>query len=428
MSFLSRILGFLGMDSDLHRQLVRNTVFLIGSEAVIKIIVAVLAIFIARHLGTLGYGELQFAIAFAAMFQFALDLGFNGLMVREIAADYRSARKYAENVLTLRIILALLCYAVLAMLVFFINKPLEIKWLVLLAGVQLVFITLMDFCSALFQAFDKVYLRAAMRLLYHVVLVSACLYVFLSKGGVQQFMYAYVLSACVAFLVAFFVAQAKFTRFVLGFDFGFWKKIFVEMLPFASIAILATMYNRVDMVMLSFMKGEEAVGIYAAAFNVYSAFQLMPVLAITAGYASLARLFRYGSQGFRHLVRQYFWWLLCAGVAGAVLLFLIANPLVRLVYGEVFAASGAVLQVFGICLLTGTLIYFLSTYCIISRMQKKYVRILFMALLLNICLNYVLIGKFSYLGAVVATFVAQLYQVVMLIAVSYFSGQRVWAR
>jgi O-antigen/teichoic acid export membrane protein len=374
----------------------------------------------------LGYGELQFAIAFASMFQFALDLGFNGLLVREVAADYGQARKYAENVLSIRIILALVCYAVLAILVVFINKPIEIKWLVLLAGIQLVFLTAIDFCSALFQAFDKVYLRAVMRLLYHLVLVIACVYIFIVKGGVRQFMEAYAFSAGVAFFVAFVVAQLKFTRFHLGFDFRFWKKIIAEMVPFASIAIVVTIYNRVDMVMLSFINGEEAVGIYAAAFNVYSALQLMPVLAISAGYASLARTFKHSISTFRLLVKHYFWVLLSVGVFAGLLTAIVAHPLVSYVYGEKFLASGYALQVFGACLLSGTLVYFLGTFFIIAGLQKWYLRVLIMALFLNIGLNYVLISRFSYLGAVVATLATQLYQVSMLLAISYFKGYRVW--
>lgn len=428
MSFLGKILKFLGMDSDLHKSVVRNTFFLIGSETVIKAIAAVLAIFIARYLGTLGYGELQFAIAFASMFQFAIDLGFNGLLVREVAADNRQARKYAENVLSIRIILALVCYAILSILVVFIDKPVEIKWIVLLAGIQLVFLTAIDFCSALFQAFDKIYLRAVMRLLYHLVLVAACVYVFAVKGGARQFMEAYAFSAGVAFLVAFVVAQFKFTRFHLGFDFRFWKKVIVTMLPFASIAIVITIYNRVDMVMLSFMKGEESVGIYAAAFNVYSALQLMPVLAISAGYAALARTFKHNISTFRLLVKHYFWVLFVAGAFAGLLIAFVAHPLMYYVYGGKFIASGYALQVFGACLFSGTLVYFFGTFFIIAGMQKWYLRVLLMALFLNVGLNYVLISKFSYVGAVVATLATQLYQVSMLLAISYFKGYRVWKR
>jgi O-antigen/teichoic acid export membrane protein len=426
MSVLSRILGFLGMDSDLHKRVFRNTFFLVGSESAIKLIAVVLAIFIARYLGTLGYGELQFAIAFASMFQFAIDLGFNGLLIREIAADHNKARKYAENVLSLRVILALACYAVLAILVVFINKPVEIKWLVLLAGIQLVFLTAIDFCSALFQAFEKIYLRAVMRMLYHLVFAVACVYVFAVKGGVLQFMEAYAISAGIAFLAAFAVAQFKFTRFSFGFDFVFWKKIIVNMLPFASIAIVVTIYNRVDMVMLSFMNGEEAVGIYAAAFNVYSAFQLLPVLAISAGYATLARTFKHNLSAFRLLAKHYFWALFAVGIVAGIITAVIAHPLVYYVFGGKFLASGYALQVFGVCLFSGTLVYFLGTFFIITGMQKWYLKVLFMALLLNVGLNYVLISRFSYVGAVIATLATQLYQLSMLLAISYFKGHRVW--
>jgi O-antigen/teichoic acid export membrane protein len=355
-----------------------------------------------------------------------LDFGFSGLLVREVAGNYNLARKYVGNMLSMKIILAVLCYGVLGLLVILVNKPAEIKLLILIAGVQLIFITSIDFCAALFQAFDKIYLRAVMRLLYHSLLVIFCIFVFLSKGGVKNLLYAYAASAGLAFLVSFIVAQVKFVRFPLGFDFAFWKKIIIQIIPFALIAVISTVYSRVDMVMLSFLKGEAAVGIYAAANNMYAAVQMMPILAISGGYAVLARLFKQDNKKFKTLCMHYFWALLSAGFFLGLGCIVLARPIVHFVFGSKFAQSGPVLQMMGASLLVCTMVYFLSYFFSVTRMQNYLVRVLAMAFVLNVGLNYILIGKFSYLGAVAATVIAQFYQAGMLLAISYYKGYRVW--
>ncbi len=426
MPILQKILDFFGIKSDLHRLLLKNTVFLLTSEIIAKAFTVVLVIFLARYLGTMGYGELQFAFAFSALFQFALDLGFNGLLVREIAGNPSLMRKYTSNVLSIKTILAVLCYGILSLLVFFMHKPIHIKWLVLLAGVHLMFLAFFEYCSAVFQAFEKLHVRAYVRLLYSALLAVTCGIVIWNKGSVNQIMYAYIFSAGVSFVVAMLVLQLKFTRVFFGFQFRFWKSIIIQMIPFALIAIVATVYNRVDMVMLSFMKGEAAVGVYAAAYNVYAGIQVLPLLGISAAYASLSRLFKENRKKFEILCKHYFWLMVGSGFVIGSFFIIFANPVAYYVFGERFIPSGPVLQILGACFMTGTVLFFMSYFFSVTRMQSLYVRVLFMALLLNIGLNYVMISKIGPMGAAIATFIAQAYQIAMLLIISYFKGFRVW--
>jgi len=47
----------------------------------------VLSIFIARNLGAVVFGKYTFALAFTALFAVFSDLGYNTLLIREVAID-----------------------------------------------------------------------------------------------------------------------------------------------------------------------------------------------------------------------------------------------------------------------------------------------------------------------------------------------------
>ncbi|MGB2726857.1 MAG: oligosaccharide flippase family protein [Halobacteriota archaeon] len=69
-----------------------------GSKVLITVIGSilslVLSIFIARSLGDVIFGKCSFALAFTAIFAVFSDLGYNTLLIREVARDKSLASKY----------------------------------------------------------------------------------------------------------------------------------------------------------------------------------------------------------------------------------------------------------------------------------------------------------------------------------------------
>ncbi len=413
-------------EDDSHRLLFKNTLWMVAGEVGVRFLTLLLAVFLARYLGVLKYGELQFAFAFTALFQFSLDPGFNILLVRDVSRHHKIARKYVENGFLLKILLSILFYVVLSIFVFFMNKPLQVKWLVLLAGVHLIFFILADFLQVLFQSFERFNLRSYSRFLYVLVLILGCGYVILAKGSVFAFMFAYVIAALFTFIITLIMVQLKLLKFSLQFDVKFWKRTIPKLFPFACLVVIALIFGRIDMVMLSFLKGEEAVGIYAISFNLFASILLVPTIVMSAAYPSFSRFFKHERDTFHTLFGYYFWLILAMGGLLGLLMVVFANPLIWYVFGENFMASVPVFQVFGVCLLFGSILNYISHFFIISHQQNIYLKVSFIALVLTVLLNYLLIGKFSYLGAAFTMAAVQLYQIIVLMVIMYVKGFRIW--
>lgn len=71
-----------------------NTAALFAAQFVIAILSLVLATFIARKLEDVIFGKYSFALAFTAIFAVFSDLGYNTLLIREVARDKSLVSKY----------------------------------------------------------------------------------------------------------------------------------------------------------------------------------------------------------------------------------------------------------------------------------------------------------------------------------------------
>ena len=69
------------------QRIAKNTAALFAAQFVVSILGLVLSIFIARNLGDVIFGKYSFALAFTAIFAVFSDLGYNTLLIREVARD-----------------------------------------------------------------------------------------------------------------------------------------------------------------------------------------------------------------------------------------------------------------------------------------------------------------------------------------------------
>ncbi|MFA7204482.1 MAG: oligosaccharide flippase family protein, partial [Candidatus Caldatribacteriota bacterium] len=76
------------------QRILKNSLFLLLSNIVSKILAFFYIIYIARYLGAEGFGVFSFALAFTSIFGVLVDLGLNSLTVREIARSKSLTGKY----------------------------------------------------------------------------------------------------------------------------------------------------------------------------------------------------------------------------------------------------------------------------------------------------------------------------------------------
>ena len=105
------------------QRIAKNSLFLLASNIISKILGFFYVMYIARYLGAEGFGILSFALAFTGIFSVFSDLGLGSLTVREVARDKSLASKYLGNIAVMKIFLVIITFALLALTINLLSYP-----------------------------------------------------------------------------------------------------------------------------------------------------------------------------------------------------------------------------------------------------------------------------------------------------------------
>jgi O-antigen/teichoic acid export membrane protein len=134
-------------------RLVRGLLSLTGAEAVSKVGMFVTFAYLARVLGPLRFGYLEFASSVALCAGFFVDQGFGVCGAREIARRPASTARLVAEVVTLRSLLALATYALICLFAYSLERPAIVKNLIYLFGAALLVMPLT--LQWVYQGHDK---------------------------------------------------------------------------------------------------------------------------------------------------------------------------------------------------------------------------------------------------------------------------------
>src|SRR4030042_6492674 len=105
------------------KRVVRNSFWLLFANIVMRFISAFVLVVLARVWGKEVFGQYSFAIAFVSFFTLIAHFGFSSLLVRDVAKNKSLAEKYLGNVISMKILFAIIALLLLFIVSFFINKP-----------------------------------------------------------------------------------------------------------------------------------------------------------------------------------------------------------------------------------------------------------------------------------------------------------------
>jgi len=171
-----------------------------------------------------------------------------------------------------------------------------------------------------------------------------------------------------------------------------------EVLPIGVGIVLSALYFRIDVMLLQFWSGTNAVGLYNAVFRLVEALRLFPAAVMAVALPILCR-----ATTTRPLLGVSAAVTAFSFVVAAVLWF-VADPLVPLVYGERYADAVPAFQVLVASFPLMSLNYALTHQLIGWNGHRAYAAVCAIALVFNVALNWRLIPTMSIDGAAWSTF------------------------
>lgn len=389
------------------QSLAKNSVYNIINKCQRMVFPLVSSVYVSRIILPEGVGKVSSAQNIVSYFVLIAALGIPVYGVKKIAQcgnDTQNRSKVFSELFIINSVSTVICslvYLLIVLLFGYFHSKLTIS---LIAGI-LLFANFFSF-EWFFQGLEKYkYLMSRSIIVSAFAVVSVFVFV---KQKDDYINYALI---CTLYMVIPYIIDVFFLPQNVRFQLknlkieNHLKPIFV--LLASSVAI--EVYVLTDVTMLSFLKGDAAVGYYTNAFKIIGVLRAL-IAAVCAVY--LPQLsFLYGSgekEKFIKLAKKGIGVLVTFAVPAAAGLILLSDSLIPILFGKAFAPSSLTAKILSLSVITVTVSNF-TGYQILTVINKEKDVLLstIIGATINIILNVILISRFSYNGAAIASVITE---------------------
>jgi O-antigen/teichoic acid export membrane protein len=304
----------------------RNTIIVLTAKVVARLIALITVLYIIHYLPADRYGSFTTLVNYTAIVSVLLDLGFNTLFVREGARHNFEIQRYLRNVMSLRLLMAVVSFVLLAVLL-----ALNHLGDLLVPGFLLMVLT--SYSTLLrngLYAVQQLGYEAVAVGLESIVLLVMVLIGIKSHQGITYFVWAYAAQyafSCVYFSVVLAVKRIA----VIGwrFELPLLREWFWKGLPFALTFVLTILYFRIDQPLVFALRSHDEAGWYGAAYKPFEALLFIPMTFLSVVFPVLAIYHRERRDELLDTVNRFYKALLLIGWPMGIGMFVLAHPLIN---------------------------------------------------------------------------------------------------
>jgi len=387
------------------QRIVKNVGVSIFAQIIGYILSFFYTIYAARYLGAEGFGILAFALAFTGIFAVFCDLGMGTLTVREVSKNKSLANKYLGNIAVMKIIFVIITFGMIALVINLLGYPGQTINVVYLIALAAILNSFSGMFTSIFQANEKMEYVSVGRIFSSVLMLAGAIFVISHNFSVVGFSSIYLIVNAIVLIYNLVICGLKFVKPRMEIDFSFWKHTIKEALPFALTGTFITIYVWIDSVMLSLMKGDAVVGWYNAAYMTVLALLFIPTAINSAVFPIMSQYYLSSIDSLKFILEKHFKYILTIGIPIGVGITLLADKIILTIYGIDYMPSVIAFQI-----LTWAIVFIFARTAFervleASNRQIIVTKVFGGCALLNIILNFILIPKYSYIGASIATLI-----------------------
>jgi len=392
-----------------------NALFLASQQIALHLLSILVVSYTARKLGRADYGLFSLAFTFPEFFIVFGSFGLRSVTVREMASARDRAIEILSGILPLRLLLLFLFLPLTIVSAWLLGYQDRILVLIALATLSI----FLELCSRIiydvFQAFEEMRGIALRDIFLRLFTGILALLVLFRGGGVLDVAWVYVLGAMLGLVINCILYVRRFVRPCLSLQYSRWLPLLREGMPFALTGLVSAAYMKIDILMLSRLVDDEAVGIYNAAANLIYKLQFIADAVGTAAFPALAHLYVQQRRDADDVMQRALLLLLCIACPLTFGGIITSSQFVYLLYGGQFSGSVDVLMLLLAALplmYVNTLLHFVLGA--VGRQQIVF-RLLCVLLCCNVLLNMVCIPRWHEKGAALATVATELAGTLMLL-------------
>ncbi len=383
-------------------------------------VLALVFLFIAytrlfRYLGPFSSGQYQFVLSYVLIFATIVDFGIQQFVTKKISEKPENTKKYFQDFFSFEILASVSLYIILVALAYFKGYDREVFYAICVAGLGLVANALTYPYLAVMAAFQDMRKVALINFLNSLVNIGIIFSAIIFRKHIVFLASVQLLFGLLDLvLYRIFVTKHLPKPDVIKAIFNFHLKPIWEIIkqgwPFALLVGFSAIYNRIDVLLVTFLKGYEQTGFYTAAYKIFDLLGFFPSVVSYTLFPFFAGLMAKKALGeVKANLEKYIKVMILVAVPMAVGGSILSAKLIALIAGPEFAPAAGVLAIL-IWAPAILFIYIPANALVISQLTKKALMVTGANVMLNTLGNLVLLPRFGIKAAAIMTVVSELIQ------------------
>lgn len=396
----------------------KNTSWLFSGQFLRLFIGLFVSVAVARYLGPEDFGLFNFVISILALLGVVAKLGLPNLLKREMVRFPEKRDRYLGTNFVLTGFAGLLAYCLLLVGLRLSGAQAELFTLAAVMGGSLL-INSLAATEVWFQSQVKAKLSVLASSITVVVFAVLKVSALMLGYGLLTFAYLFLLEAIVLECIKLYFYRKHFGKITAWcFDWTESSALLKQCWPLLFSGLAIMVYMRIDQVMLGIMVGEAEVGQYAVATRLSNVAHFVPMLLAASLFPAIVNAKKTDEKLYQNRLRQYFE--LNTGLAYLIMLPMVflAPWLVVGLFGSAYQDAVLILQIHVFSLIFVFLGVARGQYLTTEGLFKFSMVSTLVGCFMNLGLNFILIPKYSGLGAAVATVFSQMVAAYLLTASS----------
>jgi O-antigen/teichoic acid export membrane protein len=361
----------------------------------------------ARDLGVNNFGTFSSLLAISMIISKVIDFGFTPIVFRETAKSGKL--DYINSAILLRVIsffAVTVVFNVLAYLLHFPTIEIVLSDILLLnIIISSKFNNIRELLEVPFKSELQMHYPMLFNVIDNLILLLLVILIPYIKAGVLYFTFAYLVSNIPGFFFMGITLKRRY-KYSIKFDIKNFRWLIKESMPIYGFVVCTTIYQQIDYLMIRYLDSNFSVGIFSVATRLTMPLYIIPAVIASSILPVIIRNMHDTDSANLKIYRFVYKLLFLISFSIATLISLKVNSIVSLVFGNEYLNSAS-----STVLLAWTQVFVFHSYftmeILIAHNRQKYNFYYSLVLVLsNLILNFLLIPKFSYIGASVAKLTA----------------------
>jgi O-antigen/teichoic acid export membrane protein len=376
------------------------------SLAIAKISVPFLSFFFimyaARLLGVEEFGQYILVQTYFQLFlAFCVD-GLNTIVTRDVAKYPEQMHRYLNGAFAIVFLVFLASNIILIALAYIFNYQPDTRMAVFIVGLSLLPAATATMCEAAFIAFEKAGYVTFGTITENIIRVLTSFLLLTLGFGILSLFITLLITRTLLLIYYLIMLNHRIAPMKFQFELDFTKNLIRTWVVFTLQSWVTSLYDRMDVIFISFFRGATAVGIYGAAEKLRYPFSILTTSFTLAIFPHFSRLYEQSKEAFERTTQRIMKYALVVMVFGTVIVAVFAHEIIILLYGEEYSAAVPVLSVLILVQVPELLINLLSRILFSRNEQKKVLKAALIGLVLKAALALAFIPLWGVTGAAIS--------------------------